>query len=59
VYEMETEKIGIVGWYLVKRHSRGTYIILKREDVDMYQIEPGDMLKVEIQAIRRGPREEG
>jgi len=50
----EAEKIGVVGWYQVKRHSRILYLRLKDEDVGIYGFKPGDKLKVEIQAIQRG-----
>jgi hypothetical protein len=55
---MEVEKIGLVMWLEVHKHSRVTYLKLRAEDVHMYDIRPGDVMKVEIQAIRKGPRDQ-
>jgi len=55
---LELEKIGVVGWVEVKRHSRILYVRLSDLDVSIYYIKPGDKLKVEIQAIKRLARGE-
>lgn len=54
---MEPELIGVVGWVEVKRHSRILYVRLNELDVHLYDIRPGDKLKVEIHAIVKGGRE--
>ena len=54
---MEPELIGVVGWVEVKRHSRILYVRLNELDVRLYDIRPGDKLKVEIHSIMKGPRD--
>ncbi len=54
---MEPELIGIVGWVEVKRHSRILYLRLNDLDVRVYDIRPGDKLKVEIHAVLKTPRD--
>ena len=54
---MEPEQIGIVGWVEVKRHSRILYVRLNDLDVRLYDIRPGDKLKVEIHSVVKGVRE--
>lgn len=54
---MEIEKVGVVSWVEVKRHSRILYVRLSDLDVGLYKIKPGDKLKIEIHNIKRGPRE--
>lgn len=54
---MEPEIIGVVGWVEVKKHSRILYIRLSDLDVHLYDIRPGDKIKVELHAIVKGVRE--
>lgn len=55
---MSTEKIGVIEWLPVVRRSRVLYLKLRYEDARQYDIQPGDVLKVEIQAIKKGPRDQ-
>jgi hypothetical protein len=58
VINTEPEKIGVIEWLPVRRHSRVLYVPLRAEDVQNYDIRVGDQLKVELQAIKKGIREE-
>lgn len=55
--EHEIEKIGLVEWLPVHKHSRVLYLKLRYEDVQMYDLQPGDKLKVKIELLKKGPRE--
>jgi hypothetical protein len=57
VINTEPEKIGVVEWLTVRRHSRILYVPLRPEDVQLYDIRLGDQLKVEIHAIKKGLRD--
>jgi hypothetical protein len=54
---MEPEPIGVIAWAEVKRHSRILYIRLEDLNVRLYDIRPGDKLKVELHSISKGVRE--
>lgn len=54
---MEPEPVGVVDWVEVKRHSRILYVRLNDLDVRLYDMRPGDKLKVEIHSIIKGPRD--
>jgi len=55
---MEAEPIGVVGWATVKRHGRTLYVRLSELDIVVYDIRPGDELKVELHSIIKGAREQ-
>ena len=42
------EKIGTVEFITVKKHARQLYLPLKADIVDAFDIQKGDLLKVEI-----------
>jgi hypothetical protein len=54
----EIEKIGVVEWFEVRRHSRRLYILLDQKDCDIYDIQMGDKLQAKLLEVLRGPREE-
>ena len=53
----ELEKIGLVGLYTVKQSKRRKYITLDPKTVEAYDVQIGDVLKVEILEVRRKPKE--
>ena len=54
----ELEKMWLVEWLEVKKHSRILYLRLRDEDVDLYDIQSGDKIRVQLQVIKKGSREE-
>lgn len=48
---VDVEPIGVVAWSEVKRHSRILYLRLDDLNVRMYDIQPGDKIKVELHSI--------
>lgn len=50
---LETEPIGVVAWAEVKRHGRTLYVRLSDLDIQLYCVQPGDKLKVELHSIFR------
>ena len=54
---METVSLGVVGWAEVKRHGRTLYVRLSELDIAVYDIKPGDKLKVELHSVIKGSRE--
>jgi hypothetical protein len=50
------DKIGLVEWLPVHKHSRVVYLKLRSEDATLYDIQPGDKILVELRQIKRGPR---
>lgn len=54
---MDPEPIDVVAWAEVKRHSRILYIRLDDLNVRLYDIRPGDKLKVGLLSIVKQPRD--
>lgn len=52
------EKIWVVGYYQVRRHSRVLYIPLDPVTVGIHGIKKGDTLKVYVVELIRAPGEE-
>ena len=55
---LEVEKIWVTEWLIVKKHSRVSYLRLRDEDVALYDIRAGDKIRVQLQVIKKLPREE-
>jgi len=53
----EIEKIGLVEWFEVRKHSRALYVLLNPVDVRLHDIQVGDRLRMKIEWIRRTPRD--
>lgn len=47
------QKIGIVRWFQLNRHSRILYMKLDPTDTEIYKLEPGDLILAELKTIRR------
>jgi len=55
----EIEKIGLVEWFEVRKHSRQLYVPLDRKDCAMYDIREGDRLRMKMEMLVKALREEG
>jgi hypothetical protein len=53
----ESEKIGLIEWFDVHRHSRRLYVLIDEKDVRQHDIQVGDHLRMKIEVIQRGPRD--
>ena len=58
VMKKRREKIWVVGYFEVRRHSRVLYIPLDRVTVGIHDIRKGDILKVYVVELIRAPRDE-
>ena len=52
------EKIYIVDWFPVRRHSRVLYIPLDKVVVDIHDIRKGDKIKAVLLEVIKEPRDE-
>lgn len=52
------EKMWLTEWLEVSKHSRRSVLKLREEDVNLYDIRPGDKIRVQLQVIKKGPRDE-
>jgi len=52
------QRIWIVDWTQVRRHSRTLYVPLDRTVTDIYNIRKGDLLKIVLLEIVKQPRDE-
>ena len=50
------EKLGLVDYYLVRRHSRVLYLPLDPTVVQLHDIQKGDIIKAKIVELRKAPR---
>lgn len=50
---VKIEKIGLLEWLPVRKHSRTSVLKLREEDVIIYDIQAGDQVQVELRLIRR------
>lgn len=52
------EKIWVVGYYQIRRHSRVLYLPLDSTVVKLHDLRKGDIVKAMLVEVRRGPRDE-
>jgi hypothetical protein len=52
------EKMYLTEWLEVRKHSRTSVLKLREEDVNLYDIRPGDKIRVQLQVIKKAPRDE-
>ena len=52
------EKIWVVDYFPVRRHSRVLYLPLSRAVCDLHGIQKGDVLKAMLVEVVKGPRDE-
>jgi hypothetical protein len=52
------EKIWIIAWLPVRKHSRSLYIPLPYEVVLLYNIRKGDLVKATLHCVRHAPGSE-
>ena len=50
------EKMGLVAYFIVRRHSRVLYLPLDPMTVRLHDIEKGDIIKAKIVELRKAPR---
>lgn len=58
VIETVTEKIGTTEWITVRKHARTRYLPLSSNLAGVFDIEPGDQIKVKLLEIKRADRGE-
>jgi hypothetical protein len=52
------EKIWVIAWLPVRKHSRSLYIPLPYEVVLLYNIHKGDLVKATLHCVRHAPSED-
>ena len=55
VRKRKIEKIWVVGYFQVRRHSRVLYLPLPPEVVSIHQLKKGDTIKAMLVAVKRAP----
>lgn len=50
------EKLGLVAYFTVRRHSRTLYLPLDATAVRLHDIQKGDIIKAKILELRKSPR---
>ena len=55
---VQKEKIWVIAWLPVRRHSRSLYIPIPYEIILLHGIKKGDLLKVTIHTVRHAPDED-
>lgn len=50
------EKLGLVAYFTVRRHSRVLYLPLDPTAVRLHDMQKGDIVKAKIIDLRKGPR---
>lgn len=58
VHKQKSEKLWIVDWFTLRRHSRVLYLPLDQEISDLYGLKKGDKIKAVLLELIRAPREE-
>ena len=58
VMKKHIEKLWIVDWLPIRRHSRVLYLPLDRTIVDIYGLRKGDKVKVVLVSVLKAPRDE-
>jgi hypothetical protein len=53
----QKEKIWVISWLPVRKHSRSLYVPLPYEIILLHGIRKGDLVKVTIHSVRHGPGE--
>jgi len=56
--EGSVKKMWLTEWLDVRKHSRTTVLKLRDEDVHLYDIRPGDKIRVQLQLLKEAPRDE-
>jgi hypothetical protein len=54
----QKEKIWVISWLPVRRHSRSLYIPIPYEIILLYRIQKGDLVKVTFHSVRHAPSED-
>jgi len=54
----QKEKIWVIAWLPVRKHSRSLYIPLPYEVVLLYSIRKGDLVKATLHCVRHAPGSE-
>ena len=57
VMKIKPEKLYVVGYYPVRRHSRVLYIPLDSTMVKLHDVQKGDTIKAVILEVIKAPRE--
>ena len=58
VRKKEIEKIWVVGYFTIRRHSRVLYLPLPPEVVSIHELKRGDTVKAMLVAVKRAPNPE-
>jgi len=58
VHKQKSQKLWIVDWFTLRRHSRVLYLPLDRTIVDLYDLQKGDRIKAVLLEVIKAPREE-
>lgn len=58
VKKKKTEKIWVVGYHQIRRHSRVLYIPLDPTVVRLHDLRKGDVVKTVLLEVVKGPRDE-
>jgi len=56
--QVQKEKIWIVAYLPVRRHSRSLYVPLPYEVILLHNVKKGDIVKVTLHSVRHAPGEE-
>jgi len=58
VMKKHIEKIWIVQWLPIRRHSRVLYVPLDQTVVDLHDLRKGDRIKIVLLSVLKQPRNE-
>jgi len=58
VHKQKSQKLWIVDWFTLRRHSRVLYLPLDRTIVDLYDLQKGDRIKAVLLSVLKQPRDE-
>jgi hypothetical protein len=53
----EIEKIGLVEWFEIRKHSRMYYLPLDQKDVRMHDLQIGDKIRAKLDIVVHQKRE--
>jgi hypothetical protein len=51
----QKEKIWVIAWLPIRRHSRSLYVPIPYEVCLLYKLKKGDLLKITIHSVRHAP----
>lgn len=57
-YKKKSEKLWIIEWFSIRRHSRVLYLPLDRIIIDLYDLQKGDKIKAFLLSVLKQPRDE-